>query len=73
MGPKQTDKHQTYSKRSDLWLPKVGGDERRNSRKVIKRYKRSRYLIFQDIYKRVDPKSYDEDNFFLSFYCTYMR
>ena len=41
MGPKQTDKHQIQEKRSDWWLSKVGGDEGRIWRKVIKRYKLS--------------------------------
>ena len=41
MGPKQTDKHQIQEKRSDWWLSKVGGDEGRSWRKVIKRYKLS--------------------------------
>ena len=41
MGPKQTDKHQTQKKRSDLWLSKVGGDEGRIWRKVLIRHKLS--------------------------------
>ena len=41
MRPKQTDKHQTWKKRSDLWLSNIGGDEGRIWRKVIKSYKLS--------------------------------
>ena len=41
MRPKQTDKHQTWKKRSDLCLSNIGGDEGRIWRKVIKSYKLS--------------------------------